>query len=436
MNDLNEVQKAYEITNAKIQFVSLVDKAANNKQFLITKAKNGQATFSTCGRIVKADASNHYLTGIVYEPMVEDVHGNYMTEEEITKAAYYFTKNGNSVDIQHSFEPLESAVVVENWVAKSDFKIGNEEIKKGTWLMTVEVNDENVWDAVQKGEITGFSMGGVGAYSEEDIDLDNVAKEVNDDRTEKKGLFKKLANLFGMDVVEKGAMKDDFYNKAKSALFWNAFQSLEDLLYRYNWDSDKCEFESDEAVIKEALEEFSSILQNILSEKSITKALATEQPIKKSGKKISGKNKDTLQGIYDNLGTLISEFSDNNDEEKEETEVTKSEVEKIVTEAIAKSLNSEARTPAEMSNEPNNIMNSPAVEITQENIEKMVEETISKALTPPEETLTSENIVQMINEQVAKAIEPVLKSRGVPSNLSDGQNIQKSEEHHYLHGVL
>ena len=31
-----EVKKAYEITDAKIQFVSLVDKAANLKKFLIT----------------------------------------------------------------------------------------------------------------------------------------------------------------------------------------------------------------------------------------------------------------------------------------------------------------------------------------------------------------------------------------------------------------
>ena len=30
-----------------------------------------------------------------------------MTEQEITKAAYWFAKNGNQVDVQHSFEPLE-----------------------------------------------------------------------------------------------------------------------------------------------------------------------------------------------------------------------------------------------------------------------------------------------------------------------------------------
>ena len=42
-----KVKKAYEITDAKIQFVSLVDKAANLKRFLITKAQDGRASFST-----------------------------------------------------------------------------------------------------------------------------------------------------------------------------------------------------------------------------------------------------------------------------------------------------------------------------------------------------------------------------------------------------
>ena len=96
------IRNAYEITDAKISFVSLVDKAANKRQFLITKAENGKANFTSTGRIVKTDSATHHITGIVYEPLVEDSHGNYMTEAEITKAAYWFAKHGDQVDLQHS----------------------------------------------------------------------------------------------------------------------------------------------------------------------------------------------------------------------------------------------------------------------------------------------------------------------------------------------
>lgn len=70
------LRKACEITDAKIQYVSLVDKAANLRKFLLTKADDGKASFTTYGRILKTDAANHYVTGIVYEPMAEDSHGN------------------------------------------------------------------------------------------------------------------------------------------------------------------------------------------------------------------------------------------------------------------------------------------------------------------------------------------------------------------------
>ncbi len=43
---MSKIEKAYAITDAKISFVSLVDKAANKKQFLITKAEHGSASFA------------------------------------------------------------------------------------------------------------------------------------------------------------------------------------------------------------------------------------------------------------------------------------------------------------------------------------------------------------------------------------------------------
>ena len=131
------------------------------------------------------------LTGIVYEPLTEDAHGNYMTEQEITKAAYWFAKNGNQVDVQHSFEPLEKAAVVESYVAPCDMSVGEQAIKKGTWMMTVEVDDPDIFEKVQKGEITGFSMGGVGKYSDEDDPLpdDGVAKAEEQPEKGMRGIF-------------------------------------------------------------------------------------------------------------------------------------------------------------------------------------------------------------------------------------------------------
>lgn len=462
------LKKAYEITDAKIQFVSLVDKAANKRQFLLKKAEYGKAAFTTYGRIVKADADNHYVTGIVYEPMEEDSHGNFMTEEEITKAAYWFAKNGDKVDLQHSFEPLDGATVVENWIAKADFEIDGEAIQKGTWLMTVEVADESVWEGIEKGEITGFSMGGLGNYSEEDVELNNVSKQ---ETSEKRGLLKQLAVALGLNVVEKGAVADLFAERSKGNLFWEAFYSLQDTLQGYDPYTGCWQYEADEGKVRECLEDFNAIITDILTGKeSITKAIHTDQPewVAKAGKKMSGKNKETLLNIYESLGAFVKEFDDPEldeddsdkkkkseepedgggegepDKEKEDKEVTKQEVEQIVSAAIAKAMGDDAQQTitdqAQVETvtveKSENKDNAPATEITPETVTKMVEAAIEKAVQQPEEHVTADQVQEMITAAVAKAVDPVLKSRGLPSNLNDSIVIKGAGEEHYLHGIL
>lgn len=455
------LEKAYEITDAKITFVSLVDKAANKRQFLLKKEDGGKATFTTYGRIVKADADNHYVTGIVYEPMEEDSHGNFMTEEEITKAAYWFAKNGDKVDLQHSFEPLDGATVVENWIAKADFEIEGEAIKKGTWLMTVEVADESVWEGIEKGDITGFSMGGLGNYSEEDVEVESVSKQ---ETSEKKGLLKQLAAALGISVVEKGAMSELFEERSKGSLFWNALNTLEEVLYSYDNITGRWRYETDEGRVRECLEEFSQIITDILTGKeSITKAIQTDRPVEKAGKKMSGKNRETLNGIYESLGTFLKEFDDPEDNpdgkkdeeeteepeddkksktDKEEKEVTKQDVEQIVSAAIAKAMGG-AQSTAQATQDGAGAVekaegkeSTTPAEITPETIEKMVEAAIKKAMEPQEEHITAEQVEDMISKAVAKAVEPVLKSKGLPSNLN-GSGVEKAAgEEHYLHGIL
>ena len=63
---MKNIEKAHAISDAKIQFVSLVDKAANKKRFLITKAEQtgGMAAFQSFGRILKADNESHFVTEI------------------------------------------------------------------------------------------------------------------------------------------------------------------------------------------------------------------------------------------------------------------------------------------------------------------------------------------------------------------------------------
>lgn len=427
-----KIAKAYEISNARINFVSLVNKAANKHQFLIVKADDGNATFQTFGRIVKADTESHYVTGIVYEPMVEDSQGNYMTEEEIAKAAHWFMKNEGSVDIQHCFKKADGCEVVESYVAKSDMEIDGQPIKKGTWLMTMEISNADVWDSILKGDITGYSMGGVGAYSLEDVELPVEKQE------EPKGIFKKLAKAMGFEVVEKGAVKNQYNRRIKSDNFYTAWSALSNVLDGEKFNPETGQYEygytDDEDVIRAALSDFNDIVTNLLTGnvsivKSLEKAAKeAPAPIIKAGKSLSSKNLSALKGIHESLGSFLSDFEEEpeNNINKEDDTMTHEEVQNIVGEEVKKAMEPIAKQL--------------------EAITKSAEPTTPETATPEMGDVSADTIAKMVGEEVQKAMEPVtkmleplMKSRSLPGNLNDapGSAVTKSEaEPHYMTGMF
>ena len=176
--------------------------------------------------------------------------------------------------------------------------------------MTVEVDDPDIFEKVQKGEITGFSMGGVGKYSDEDDPLpdDGVAKAEKQPEKGMRGIFKKMAAALGFDVVEKGEVADNYTKRIQSDNFWTAFYALNDVLYRYNWENDHWEFASDEETIRNALNDFNNIVTELLTKgQPVTKSLESCAVIK-AGKAMSKANRSTLQSIYTNLGEFLDKF--------------------------------------------------------------------------------------------------------------------------------
>lgn len=377
---MGEIMKTRSISDAQIQFVSLVDKAANKKSFLIAKSEDGKASFSAYGKIVKTDTDSHYVTGIVYEPMTEDSQGDYMTEEEIRKAAHWFAKNGDGIDIQHNFEKFEKAEVVENWIAKADFEIGKEKVKKGTWLMTVEITDPDVWAAVEKGEITGFSMGGTGIYSEDDVDPDSLSK------SEGKSFFKKLAKMFGFEVVEKSEVAVRFKQKNKSEEFWNAFYSLQDTLFKRNSLTGDSEIETDSEKIKECLSDFSEIVQGILADDT--------DMVMKAGKTLSAKNIASLKSIYESIGKLLEEAGET------EEKMTKAEVMDFIKNEIQKAESGSSKNSDKLD----------------EKTKKFIVDTIKEVLAESQKnkSVTKEEVAEMVKS----AMEPLYKARGIVTNLN------------------
>lgn len=117
--------------------------------------------------LLKADAPLKQVTGVVFEPEVEDTQGDVIDAGEIAKACHQFLKDYRAgrtrLRLSHAQDlDDEDAVLVENWVAPEDFTVGEQPVRKGTWLQTWQVLRDDLWGAIAEGKLTGFSFGGVG----------------------------------------------------------------------------------------------------------------------------------------------------------------------------------------------------------------------------------------------------------------------------------
>lgn len=113
---------------------------------------------------VKADDEQQVVKGIVIEPEVEDTDGNWTTREEIEKAAHKFLKDGNMTVGHEHFLQMPDSYVVESHITEKDQEINGQEVKEGSWVVGIKVEDPELWKAVKKGRYGGFSIGGDASF--------------------------------------------------------------------------------------------------------------------------------------------------------------------------------------------------------------------------------------------------------------------------------
>jgi site-specific DNA-adenine methylase len=114
--------------------------------------------------IQKVEKWKRLATGIVLEPDEVDAQKDWERAATIERAAHKFLAKYNretKLGLMHRIFGMNGLELVESWIAPADLVIGKEKVKKGTWLMTVKVVDDQVWQDVLDRKITGFSIGGV-----------------------------------------------------------------------------------------------------------------------------------------------------------------------------------------------------------------------------------------------------------------------------------
>jgi len=146
----------------------------------------------------EVDTEKKILMGAALVPNKQilraDKDGNgyyiYFSEDTIKKASELFLmrSNQNNATLEHK-EKLNGMSVVESWVIDNPKMDKSKEygfnLPKGTWMISMKVNNEDIWNDVKAGKVKGFSIEGYFADK----------YEMSQEKDEKQEIINKLKEL-------------------------------------------------------------------------------------------------------------------------------------------------------------------------------------------------------------------------------------------------
>ena len=101
-----------------------------------------------------------YVLGVVLVPERVDAQGDVYSHEEVRQAAHRFMEEFGGLGLMHQLRVNDQVKVLESYLAPVDLQVGVVAVPKGTWLLAVRVQSDELWERVRAGELTGFSIGG------------------------------------------------------------------------------------------------------------------------------------------------------------------------------------------------------------------------------------------------------------------------------------
>lgn len=123
---------------------------------------------------------------IVYEPLVKDAHGEWMSEETLALACDNFNVNLEKGIVQSNLFHLQNtdAFTIESTWIQKEFDVvvdaTGEKIKAGAWVCKIKYHDEDLWTLKKEGVIGGVSIGGKGSINKETGEITNVTFDGED----------------------------------------------------------------------------------------------------------------------------------------------------------------------------------------------------------------------------------------------------------------
>ena len=197
-----------------IDAVSVVESPAIESDFIALKKHEIE--------LKEVDAEKRILMGAALIPNKQIYRKNekneeyyiYFSEETVRKASelFFMNSNQNNATLEHK-QKLDGMSVVESWIVEgSHDKSMNYgfNFPKGTWVISMKVNNDEIWNKVKLGEVKGFSIEGYFA------DKYEMSLKVED--MEEKAMVEKIKQLITKSELGKHEINLSLIDEAKSII--------------------------------------------------------------------------------------------------------------------------------------------------------------------------------------------------------------------------
>ena len=207
-----------------VEAISIVEQPAIEEDFVALKSqKIEMAQVSAEKKILMGPAlipNKH----IYRRNELGDEYYIFFSEDTVRKAAQLFLSNGNQNNstLEHEYE-INGLSVVESWIVEDEeidkSSLYNLKMPKGTWMVSVKVNNQDVWDDyVKTGKVKGFSIEGY--FSDKSDMLSKILKkedcqECVDELNAEFTLLEAIDAFSEVELESYGGYPDSAVNNAK-----------------------------------------------------------------------------------------------------------------------------------------------------------------------------------------------------------------------------
>ena len=191
-----------------IEAISVVENPAIESDFIALKNQEF--------KLAEVDKEKRILMGAalipnkpIYRQSGEQEYYIYFSKNTVRKASELFFINGNQNNstLEHELE-LKGLSAVESWIVESEqdkSRMYDLNVPMGTWMVSMKVNNDDIWQKVKKNEIKGFSIEG---YFADKLERPNEPKKEMSKEEIAEAKIEELKQLFSTEKVELGVIQD------------------------------------------------------------------------------------------------------------------------------------------------------------------------------------------------------------------------------------